>query len=312
MKRLLLAPLATVLLFAVGTTGAAPQDTTQTAPWRDMPWGELGVVALNAAPYPDDSRTTGYTRNGVDYLREGHYDDSSVAFAVPAGFKKDATVDLIVTMHGHGNTAENFTLQSNAGGLLEASGRNAIFVAPQGPKNVPDSGGGKFEKPGGFTAFLAETMAVLRKSGRVAPDAKLGSVALCGYSGGGRPVGYILRNGDSADAIREVWLIDCAYGQLDGLSKLAARPEATTRLRSVFTEHLSQENIELMSMICAGGGEIGVLRDPATTSTASDLTGPDPLPDAMKRHNALFIRTQLPHAIDALSVRYVARFMAER
>lgn len=300
----------------------SPADgaTTPSSGWQKFDWGELGVLQLQAAPFPDDSRTTGYSRRGKEYPREGHYDDGSVAFCVPANYRKDDTVDVVVTLHGHVSTCERFATQSHAGEWLSRSGRNAIFMVPQGPKMVPDSGAGKLEKPGGFAAMMDEALEALRASGRVAPGARLGNVVLCGFSGGGRGVGLILRNGDLADHVSEVWLFDAAYEQLDGLTKLAAQPAVKASLRSIFTEHLTDDNLEMMHLITQGQGPVAVFNDPTTTETlakaslgaATGLPADHALLKAtLRQRPVLFIHTQLPHDLKALSDRYMLAFLEE-
>ena len=321
---LVLALCATSGAWAAPAAPASADAATTPAEWSRMPWGELGIMPLATAPYPDDSRTTGFTnRSGQHFPHEGHYDDPSVAFCVPDGYRRGPKVDLVVILHGHRSTCARFVAVSDVGAVLARSGRNAIVVVPQGPKEAADSGGGKFEKPGGFSAFLGEAVARLGAEGRVPPDARPGNVVLCGYSGGGRPVGLILRNGDAADLIRDVWLVDSAYEQHDGLVKPVARPGATTALRSIFTAHLTEENIDLMSRITVGGGTVALINDIVTTETLASaaagkpmatamLTGyADILAPALRRHPVLFIRTHLPHDIVGLSVRYLEPFMRE-
>ena len=250
----------------------------------------------------------------AEFPREGHYDDSTVAFCVPKGYNAGGPVDFVVLLHGHINTCESFISQSRAGEALERSGRNAIVVVPQGPKNAPDSGGGKFEKPGGFAVFLDEALATLKASNKVPSDAQPGAVVLCGYSGGGRPAGFILRNGDAAGQIREVWLMDAAYQQRDGLAKPFARERSSTVLRSVFTGGMADENMEIMSRITRGGGRVALVRDDDLTTAGAPghRDGPqDELALVLWREPALFIRTPLPHDVRALSDRFLELLLRE-
>ena len=113
---------------------------------------------------------------------------------------------------------------------------------------------------------------------------------------------------DAADRIREVWLIDAAYQQRDGLAKPFARPDAGVRLRSVFTGGLVDENIEIMSRITRGGGIAAVVRDDdlTTAGASGHLAGtPEELAVILLRNPVLFIRTALPHDVRALSDRFL-------
>ncbi|MCB0558381.1 MAG: hypothetical protein H6573_07750 [Lewinellaceae bacterium] len=66
---------------------------------------------------------------------------------------------------------------------LAASGKNAILAVPHGPKNSPDSFGGKLEKPLAFAAFMDDVQRVVAKHPGVA-EAPLRHIILSGHSGG--------------------------------------------------------------------------------------------------------------------------------
>ncbi|MEI9866286.1 MAG: hypothetical protein WDN00_17365 [Limisphaerales bacterium] len=90
-----------------------------------------------------------------------------------------------------------------------ASGKNAILIVPEGPRNASDSFGGKLEDTNGFALFMAEAMGKLerglqpasmsidqttvkRPEGR-APE--IGSIILSGHSGGYHVMAAILDHG---------------------------------------------------------------------------------------------------------------------
>src|SRR4051794_31356633 len=83
---------------------APPTDNSSSATvWTEKEWGTFGIAKLKTAPFPDDTRTTGYqTKNGI-FPYEGHYDDPSVAIGIPKNFKPTANVDVIVHFHGWQN-----------------------------------------------------------------------------------------------------------------------------------------------------------------------------------------------------------------
>ena len=317
------AAIAAVLAFSapaaraqVPVTSAAAGATSPTE-WTAQPWGEMGVACLATAPYPDDTRTTGYQSRAGVIPREGHYDDNSVAFVIPRGFRASATPDLILHFHGHGNNCRKVVPQFRLGEMLEASGRNAILIAPQGPKDAPDSGCGKLEKPGGFAAFAAECMEVLAKEGRLPRGARPGRIILGGHSGGYKVIGQILDHGGLADAVREVWLWDAAYGQLDEIAA-AFVPPSKRVLRSIFTDHLTTENIHIMSRLCLKGAMVGVFEDDLLSTAgmaAAQLAegkfhsihakpGKDEIAGLLRDHPLLFLHTTLTHNGVIMDRRY--------
>lgn len=315
---------------ALGLLGPAVQAQGQTAAggsvtsrvqWSKEAWGELGVGPLKSAPYPDDSRKDGYKTDSETFGYEGHYDDNSVAFVIPQGFKAGASVDFVVICHGHRNQCGRFVGQADLGALLEASGRNAIIIVPQGPKDAPDSGGGKFEKPGGFAAFVNEAFEVLKKEGKLAADAQLGNVVLGGFSGGYRPVALAVKNGQLNEKISEVWLIDAAYGFHEELASLFTDPQSKKAMRSIFTDHLTTENVHIMSLIDQKGARVTVAEDDLLTgSVSAGGAGADPqaagnagqeLGALVRSERLLFIHTNLPHDAFKMSQRFVGDFLRE-
>lgn len=294
--------------------------------WETRPWGEIGTAPLATAPFPDDSRTTGFTnRRGQSFPREGHYDDPTVAFCIPNGFRPGTSPDFIVHFHGHGNTATSCVVQFRLGEQLEASGRNAILIVPQGPRMAPDSGGGKLEKAGGFAAFMDEALQCLVAAGRLPAEASPRHIILSAHSGGFRVTGMILERGGLTGKIREAWLFDAAYAQWDELARPFATPDSGRRLRSIFTDHLAVANLQLMSRLTLRGAPVAVVRDdhlstagvtPAAFAefafhSAEAKPGEDELPHLLRRHPNLFMYTVLSHNDLVMEARYFELFARE-
>lgn len=312
-KRSLLAlvVLASALLAgqANGAAMTAPDDApTSPVAWSSETWGELGIGHLQAAPYPDDTRTTGYQTATETFPLEGHYDDNSVAFVIPRGFRPSSRPDFVVIFHGHRNQCRRFVVENKIGEILASSGRNAILIVPQGPKDAPDSGGGKMEKPGGFAALMEEAVGVLRAEKRLPSDARIGNVVVSGLSGGYRPVATVLDRGGLDDQISEVWLVDAAYSFQAELAKPFASPNSGKTLRSIFTNHLAPENVRIMALIGKSGTRVAVTDDDILTTAP---VGTDELRPLLRRERILFIHTNLPHDAFKLSERFLGAFLAE-
>jgi hypothetical protein len=279
---------------------------------QDRPYGHLIELSLpEVAPYPDDSRTTGFLRrNGQTIPYPGHYDDPTVAVVVPPlvlGIRAGQPLDAIIHFHGHLNTAANAIETQDLGGQVARSGRPILLIVPQGPKNAQDSGIGKLEKPGGFGEFLAGVEQALNATGPLAGRRmRLGNLAVSGHSGGYYPVSFVIQksSGAAPTKIREVWLMDAAYGRLPELAAGFTGIENGRRtVRSVFTQHLEDENMTLLSLLGRADrpaliyGDAG---DGNTTPTAR-IDGNiswirHPLDERLRRQPVVMIKTELDHS----------------
>jgi len=225
MKSLLLA-LALMKAASVPAQSLAPLSPSQ---------GRLIVTQFVSAPFPHPSRAAGWTYQDTFYSADQHYADSTVALFVPRGFRGLGRVDFVVHFHGWRNTVAGTLEQYQLIPQLLASGRNAVLVVPEGPRDAPDSAGGKLEDPGGFKRFMSEAMATLKQRGGFQKDAVLGDIILSGHSGGYRVIAAILDHGGLTPHIREVWLFDALYGQADKFLDWAGRPGG--RLLVIYTDH---------------------------------------------------------------------------
>ncbi|RMH25102.1 MAG: hypothetical protein D6691_10325 [Candidatus Hydrogenedentota bacterium] len=292
--------------------------------WGEAEWGTLGVAHLRTAPFPDDSRTTGFVSKRGVFPFKGHYDDDRVAFVIPKGFRPSREVDLIVHFHGHYNQCVKAIAQFRLGELLAASGRNAILIVPQGPKDAPDSGGGKLEKPEAFRAFVEEALGVLQRNDFIPANAQVRHIVLSGHSGAYRVMAQILDHGGLTERIGEVWLFDAAYGFWDELAAPFAAPNSTKRLRSIFTEHLAGANVAIMSRLALSGAKFMVVSDDLLTTSGTPREAlekrkfgrrksapADELVDLLRREPRLFIYTSLGHNDVMTARRYFELFARE-
>jgi hypothetical protein len=201
------------VLFLIGLGWLAVAASAAQVDFKDVSsLGELFVVTLTNAPFPHASRAAGHEYQGQNFPAATHYSDSSVAFFIPKGFRSSERIDFVVHFHGWNN---NIAQADRDFGLVEqfaASRRNAVLILPEGPRNAPDSSGGKLEDALGFERFMAEAMSVLR--GRPGfSNAVPGRIVLSGHSGAYRVISAILEVGGMAGSVREVYLFDALYGQ---------------------------------------------------------------------------------------------------
>ena len=205
---------------------------------------------FDSAPFPHASRAGGHRYEGKFFDAATHYSDSTVAVYIPRGFRATASVDYIVHFHGWNNNVHDVLQRYRLPEQVDASGRNAILIVPQGPKDAPDSGDGKLElDQNGFARFMSDVSGWLARGGYVSTD-RIGRIVLTMHSGGYGGAGGVLTRGGMNDVISDVILFDSAYGYYDAFAGWTkAAPD--NHLLSVFTDDTSTGNTALMGMVQA-------------------------------------------------------------
>lgn len=177
------------------------------------------------AMFPDTARAAGHQYQGKQFPAALHYQDSSVLVHVPAHFKPSKPFELVFWFHGWYNNIDSATAYFRLLEQFDASARNAIFVFPEGPKNAPDSYGGKLEQPGVFDALVQEVLTSLQHQKilkqKQLPLAKDLEITLAGHSGAYRVISKII----AYAKIQEVFLFDALYGGNDNYMKWMAASE---------------------------------------------------------------------------------------
>jgi hypothetical protein len=281
-----------ILLMSAANAHAAPQSEA----WVTSPEGQTLLRVFRNAPFPYASREKGYTYDGKFYDAPTHYSDSTVGIFIPASYKPGAEVDYVVHFHGWSNHVAAVLDHYELRRQMAASGRNAILLVPQGPKDAQDSSGGRLEKePGAFEALLREVTQFLVDAGKI-HTTRIGSIALSTHSGGYLVTGAILRQTALRSHITDVLLFDSSYGELEAFADWAA--EKHHRLVSIFTRHLAPENFMLTTLLQK--------RHTAFVS----LLEPDLTPALLAARGPLFIHTlDLPHDEVMQKKDYFALFL---
>ena len=211
--------------------------------------GWIDLHRFKNAPFPDESRSAGHTYDGKFYSTEEHYSDNTVGIYIPPGFKPGKAIDFVVHFHGWNNHVSNVFDRYQLKRQFNETGLNAILLVPEGPKDAPDSSGGKLERvPGAFKLLMEEILTYLKEQKRI-PDANLvGKITLTAHSGGYNVVSAILKRGGITSNITDVVLFDASYGGLDGFIDWSTERRGR-RLVSIFTEHLAVRNYEMLTML---------------------------------------------------------------
>ena len=181
---------------------------------RYTQYGELLVTQLGSAPFPHPGRADGRTYGGKVYDAAEHYSDSSVAIFIPKNFKQAKKVDIVIHFHGWFNNIDSTLKQYRLIEQFVESGKNAILVVPEGPKNSPDSYGGKLEDKDGLKKFVNDVVSFLVHQGKLKSN-RVGDIILSGHSGGYHVMAFILMQGGMPEHVKEVFLFDALYGETE-------------------------------------------------------------------------------------------------
>ena len=177
-------------------------------------FGEIFIKEFKSAPFPHPERMHGHIYDNETYAYRGHYDDSSVAIFIPRRFKPTAETDIVVYFHGWNNNIDSACAQFKLIEQFCESNKNAIFVFPQGPKNSPDSFGGKLEEKDGLKNLIDDVLKFLAEKGKV-NSTRPGKIILSGHSGGFEVISYCLMRGGLTEHISDVILFDALYGHTE-------------------------------------------------------------------------------------------------
>lgn len=267
-------------------TACTMAQTSQPA-WQSTDSAQIILRPFEHAPYPHKSREDGFKRGDKIYPRDPHYTDSTIGIVIPTGYVPGESVDYIVYFHGHGSNVASTIKQYKLPEQLLAAKVNAIMIVPQGPKNAGDSGGGKLElDPGAFAKLIEEVGAFLVAEKKIKSPV-VGRIVLSTHSGGYKVTAAVLDHGGMTDHITDVLLLDSSYGSLPWFAQWCKKARGG-RLVSLFTEHLADENTELMALL-----------EKDHTAFKLLMRSDDPKPEIFSPRMPLFMPTGVAHNLIA-------------
>jgi D-alanyl-D-alanine carboxypeptidase/D-alanyl-D-alanine-endopeptidase (penicillin-binding protein 4) len=248
------------------------------------PWGTLLVTQFVSAPFPHPARLAGHPYHDEFYSTADHYSDRTVAIFIPKAFRPGDKLDFVVHFHGWRHTVAGTLEEYKLIEQFAASGKNAVLIVPQGPRNAPDSFGGKLEDTNGFKIFMTEAVATLRASGALSrTNFEIGNVIVSGHSGGYHVMAAILDHGGMPGQIREAWLFDALYGNTENF--VAWQKAQAGRLLDLYTDHggTSEETRNLLANYRAQGVKVFAAEDTQL------------VPDNLRTNQIVFLHTDLVH-----------------
>lgn len=244
--------------------GAGPAEAqagrTQLVPFEASPFPYAGTIPDTGQPFLDVERDgrRGHTspRGGVIWA-DRSYADRRVLLSVPARFDPGRPGTMVVYLHGNQATLERDVRgRQRVPRQVEASGLNAVLVAPQLAVDALDSSAGRFWESGYFAEFLAEAAGRLAElsGGRVSPgDVNRLRVVLVAYSGGYLPAAFALDRGGADDRIAGVLLLDALYAEPERFAAWVERRRRTTFFVSAYSASTRAENLRLQGFLDGRG-----------------------------------------------------------
>ncbi len=171
--------------------------------------------------------------------------------AAPVGLDTSGGVDVVLHLHGHRAELTRTQASQHLLRMFAASGRDAVFVMPQGPVDAASGDFGKLMTPGGLEALLIDVVGTLYADGRVARP-EVGELVITAHSGGYLAAGRILELGER-DPVA-VHLLDALYGYSATFAAYAERGGAlrTTHTPAGFTR---QNNLTLRARLRGSLGD---------------------------------------------------------
>ena len=251
--------------------------------------GEMFVAQFSSAPFPHPERINGHVYDNKTYSAQEHYSDSSVAIFIPKEFKPEEKINFVVYFHGWNNNIDSACAQFNLIEQFYESNKNAIFVFPEGPKNSPDSFGGKLEEKDGLKNLINDVLKYLNEN-RKLKSTKVGNIILAGHSGAYRVISLCLMRGGYTKNISDIILFDALYGQTEKFVHWIENFKG--RFINIYTDNGGTKNETENLMQDFDGWKIPYFRTDESKLKLADL----------KNNRLIFIHTELTHN-EVISVR---------
>ncbi len=270
--------IAFVLAAALAAGPAAAQPLSER--YADI--GTMIVTTSAFTMFPHEKRAQGHTYEGKSYPADLHYSDRTVAIFVPKGLRPGSATDLVFYFHGWRNNVDDTFAKFRVAEQVAASGVNAVLVLAEGPKNAPDSFGGKLEETGVFSSLVSDVLSTLKARGVIAKT-RPGSIVLAGHSGAYRVMAFILTRGGLTANIKEVYLFDALYGQSEKFAHWIDRSRG--KLIDIYTAEGGTRDQSLDFMDDLRAWDIPFVAVPESAVT----------PDLLRKSRLVFIDSPLEH-----------------
>lgn len=257
-RRAIIAGLLAAAAFPAASQAARLRKAISTiVPFKTSPFPYRGKLPDGSGPFLDVTANGrhGHTspRGGI-YWEDETYSDRSTLLAMPKGFDPAKPAVIVVFFHGNGATLQRDVVgRQRVVAQVEASGLNAVLVAPQFASNAQDSSAGNFWTPGVFARFMTEAAQGLgRLTGAKAAKFDAMPVVLVAYSGGYNPAASVLKNGDIGGRLLGVILLDAVFDEADIFANWTARHRKSF-LVSAYGQSSASGNAQIRQLLAGQG-----------------------------------------------------------
>ncbi len=217
-------------------------------------------------------------RGGKLYADKTYADRHSLLF-IPSRF--DATRSAAIVLFLHGNLAtlsRDVERRQHVPAQVEASGFNAVLVAPQLAVDALDSSAGQFYEPGFLETYLhaaAERLAAMSNGRFEASLIDRLPVVIVAYSGGYLPTAFALKDelARGQSRIAGILLLDALFGEEQKFADWVIGTHATTFFVSAFSRSSAELNARLRQRVEADN--IPIRRSIPTTIGPGDVVFQD-------------------------------------
>lgn len=234
--------------------------------------GQPGTPFLERDP---DGRAFHLSSRGGRLYADNTYNDRHSLLFVPNRF--DAANSAAIVLFLHGNLAtlgRDVERRQRVPAQIEASGFNAVLIAPQLAVDALDSSAGRFYEPGFLETYLhaaAERLATLSGGRFEASQIDRLPVVVVAYSGGYLPTAFALKDELTGRRrrIAGVLLLDALFGEELKFRRWIIATHASTFFVSAFSRSSADLNALLLQQVQADG--IAIRRTIPTTIGPGDV-----------------------------------------
>lgn len=234
----------------------------QAQPMRPYPLpagakGKAFIIESRFAPFPDSLRNAlPRVYEGKTYTAANHYNDSSVFVFIPDHFDASKPYRFLFWFHGWYNNIDSSLKTFRLLEQFYAAKTNAIFIFPEGPKNAPDSYGGKLEHKEGYLKLWSDVVNNLFMQNNIRPGEVHpinAGLSLAGHSGAYRVIAKMLEMEPMQFQSSTVLLFDGLYGEIQTYLQYVA--QYNLRFLHIYTDEggTKENSLQFLKTLAAKG-----------------------------------------------------------
>lgn len=214
-----------------------------------IPGAEPGLPETAFYTVDSDHRRFHVAPRGGKLYEDQAYNDPRSFLYIPSHFDPSKPVTIVLFLHGNLAKLERDVVnRQHVPQQLEASGLNAVLVAPQLAVDALDSSAGNFWTPGFLEDYLNEAatrLEDLSNGGVSAKQLRESPVVIVAYSGGYLSTAYTLADTRNHGRIKGVILLDALFGEEPKFARWIEDNSQTTFFISAYSDASRGLNAQL-------------------------------------------------------------------